>query len=120
MIPEDFKSLLPQRVAIKVSDDPQYYLWVFNPDTGKVRVEHNEDRHPALRLDHSDLAKSVPHPDRIHGYAYPLRHGGGFRITDWDHKPVKDPYIKRQVDLALQGRQVESSVGSQTQSRAAH
>lgn len=117
MIPEDFKSLLPQRVATFIPEH-DYTLWVFNPETAKVILEHNGSKHPAHRIDHSELAERVPHPDRVHGYAYPLRHGGGFRITDWDHKPVKDPYIKRQVDLALQGRQVESSVGSQTQSRA--
>lgn len=117
MIPEDFKRLLgPVHLAAEIEDPAQYWIWVFNPDTGSVRLEHNEDRHPAHHLDHSDLAKLVPNPDRVHGYAYRLRHGKGFRITDWDHHEVKDPYIKRQVDLALQGRQVEASI-SQVQLR---
>lgn len=105
MIPEDFKSLLPKREAAD-ADTLRYWIWVFDPATGKVQVEDNEDRHPARHLDHSDLARRVPHPDRIHGYAYRLRHGKGFRITDWDHREVKDPYVKRQVGLALEGRQV--------------
>lgn len=118
MIPEDFKRLLPEREAAEPSSEPEYYLWVFDPDTAKVHVEHNTDRHPARRIDHSDLAEKVSHPERIHGYAYRLRHGQGFRITDWDHKEIKDPYVKRQVSMALQGRQTAVPSGSQIQARA--
>lgn len=118
MIPEDFKSLLPQREAAEIDDRPHYYLWVFDPQTNKVHVESNEGRDRSDHLDHSHLADAHPHPDRVHGYAYLLRHHRGFRVTDWDHKEVKDPYIKRQVEKALEGKHHEASVGSQAQSRA--
>lgn len=118
MIPEDFKSLLP-KVAAEVPhgvDHPTHYLWVFDPESGRVHVEHNKDRHPKDAVDHSHLAARVSHPDRVHGYAYRIH--GGYRITDWDHNEVKDPYIKEQVRRALRGQQPQEHVGSVAQSRA--
>lgn len=117
MIPEEFKSLLPKQADERPRRrDPYYYLWVFDPETSHVHLEHNANRHPKDAVDHADLAARVPHPDRVHGYAYPIR--GGYRITDWDHREVKDPFIKERVRLALQGRQPKANVGSQVQSRA--
>lgn len=96
----DFLSLLPQhRVARETG--PIYYLWVFDPQSDTIRIEHNEGRHPADRITHEDLARDVPHPERVHGYAY--RIGGGWRITTWEHRAVEDPHVKTLVRDALNG-----------------
>ena len=100
-IPDDFRSLLP-KVAAEADGEPFYYLWVFDPHTGEVTIEHNEGRHPAEHIDHTELAQRVPHPDRIHGYAY--RIGAGWRITTWEHRPVEDAYIHNQVAKELSKR----------------
>lgn len=78
---------------------PTYWLWVFDPQEDKIILEHNEDRHPAHHITHKDLAELVPHPDRIHGYAYRIH--GGWRITEDDHGAVDDPHVKHLVVQAL-------------------
>lgn len=97
-IPEDFIALLPKTGASSESG-PIYWLWVHDPFNDEVTLEHNEDRHPAEHLDHSHLAERVPHPDRVHGFAY--RIGNGWRITDNEHRPVSDPHVFRLVEKAL-------------------
>jgi hypothetical protein len=91
-----FEDSVPKTAA---ESGPVYFLWVFDPQNDEVHVLHNENRHPAEAMDHSNLAERVPHPDRIHGYAY--RIVGGFRITDESHRPVADPHVKRLVENAL-------------------
>jgi len=100
-IPTSFTKLLP-RVAGELSKDPVYWLWVFDPMKDRVYIEHNKNRHSADRITHEDLANRVPHPARVHGYAYPIR--GGYRITDWDHRAVTDPHIFESVRNALRKR----------------
>jgi hypothetical protein len=78
---------------------PIYYLWVFDPQEDKVILEHNEGRHPAQHIDHSHLEDLVPHPDRVHGYAYRIR--GGYRVLDARHRAVEDPHVRRLVFNAL-------------------
>src|SRR5450755_3024481 len=87
----DLKALLPQRTAdVEDEDDrPLYYLWTFNPVDGEVYMDHNEDKHPAHHVTHDDLAPHVHHPEKVHGYAYSIK--DGWRITDDEHKEVKDP-----------------------------
>lgn len=80
-------------------NEPDDFLWVFDPQSDIVHLEHNSNRHPADHKTHKDLAEEVIHPDRVHGYAY--RIPGGWRITDWDHRPVEDPHIRRLVHRAL-------------------
>jgi hypothetical protein len=99
-LPEDFYELLPK--VAEVAGGPVYYLWVFDPATGTVRVENTDGVSRANQQYHLDLAQEIPHPSRIHGYAYPIR--GGYRITDWEHKPVVDPFVKHQVVRALDGQ----------------
>ena len=99
-IPQEFTELLP-KISNEGSDDPIYCLWVYDPQEDKVHVEHNEGRHRAEAIDHGQLAERVPHPGRVHGYAYRIR--GGYRITDWDHRPVADPHIKEAVLDELRG-----------------
>lgn len=75
-----------------------YYVWVFDPQTGEVDVHDGE----SSSLDvpsHDDLARANPHEDRVHGYAYRIING--WRVTDWDDKPLEDPFIKRAVTEAL-------------------
>lgn len=81
--------------------NPFYYLWVYDPHTGDVTVEHNDDRHPADAITHSDLAEIIPHPGRTHGYAYRIENG--WRITDENHSEVLDPNILHEVKLKLKG-----------------
>jgi hypothetical protein len=76
---------------------PLYYRWAFSPDTG-VSLSSNEDDHPARVPYHQDLAGKSG-KDRQHGYAYRIH--GGWRLTDWEHGDVKDPYIVSQVVQAL-------------------
>ena len=78
---------------------PVYWLWVFDPQTAKLTITHNEDRPPAYHVTHKDLAPEVNHPERQEGYVNSIK--GGYRITDRDHKPVTDPYIKRKIVEAL-------------------
>jgi hypothetical protein len=74
---------------------PLYYRWVFSPDTGEVVVGHNEEGHPALVRYHKELAGELNRPNLTHGYAYRLV--GGWRLTDWEHKPLEDPFITSQI-----------------------
>jgi hypothetical protein len=45
------------------------------------------------------LRKVHHHPETIHGYAYRIH--GGWRITDDEHRPVKDPHVVEKVVKAL-------------------
>jgi hypothetical protein len=74
------------------SFDPLYYRWVFSPASGEVTLAHNLEDDPKL---HGDLARERNEPGLVHGYAY--RIGGGWRLTDWEHRPVEDPYVVAQV-----------------------
>lgn len=105
LIPDDFKELLNFRKAFVEHRGPLYWLWVFDPQSGKVIVEHNHGKHRAEHIDHSHLAERVPHPDRTHGYAYKIQ--GGYRITDWEHRPLTDPFIHRAVRDALNDEEPE-------------
>lgn len=75
-----------------------YTLWVFDPQDGEVEV-YDEEGHPLDIPGHEDLAKKHPNPNRIHGYAY--RIVNGWRITDWEHNPIEDRFVLRQVQEAL-------------------
>lgn len=93
-------ALLP-KTSLDREEGPIYFLWVFDPETGEVTLEHNEGRHAAEHVDHGHLAERVVHPDRVHGFAYKIR--GGWRVTTWEHRPVDDPFILRKVKQALGG-----------------
>jgi hypothetical protein len=69
-----------------------YYRWAFAPSDGHVLLSDNTEDPPRF---HSDLAREINEPSTYHGYAY--RIGRGWRITDWDHKTVNDPYVIGQV-----------------------
>lgn len=73
---------------------PLYYRWIFSPHKG-VTVGTNQDDHPALVKYHPALSGEINDTDLVHGYAAPI--GGGWRITDLEHRPVEDPYIVQQV-----------------------
>lgn len=76
-----------------------YYRWAFDPQSGTVNLGHNEEGEPSEVQYHSDLAT---HPDMMHGYAY--RIGGGWRLTDWEHKPVADPYVFASIMRGLRNK----------------
>jgi hypothetical protein len=106
-IAPDLKSLLPKQAAPQEEDDrPVYYLWVFDPDTAKVLIEHNEDKHPADHVTHQDIGAHIHHPDKIQGYAYSIK--DGWRITNDSHDEVKDPFVVKRVLSALRGEHPEA------------
>lgn len=96
--PESFKDLLPKK---KHEDwkGPLYWLFVFDPEDAKAHLEDNEDRHPAEHLTHQDMHPEITHPSRLNGYVYKIQ--GGYRITDDHHKPITDPFVKKQIKKAL-------------------
>jgi|ERR1017187_10564 hypothetical protein len=94
-VPDDLKSLLDPTYDDSDYDGPLYWLWVFNPIDGKVTVATNDDKHPADTIGHEHIVPDATHPSRQEGYCYKIR--GGYRITDITHKPIKDPYVKREV-----------------------
>jgi hypothetical protein len=95
MIPDDFKSILYPKTA---SDKrPLQHLFVFDPDTTEVHLDHAKGHEFPL---HEDIAEHVVHPDRVEGYAIAIKHG--WRIVDADMHEV-DPFVKSQVRKALEG-----------------
>lgn len=117
MIPEEFKKLLPKVGAEVETGLPIYFLWIFDPQKDETILEHNEGRHTAEHVDHQELARRVPHPERVHGYAYKIK--DGWRITDWEHRPVDDPHIQSSVRRALRKEGAHRlRGGSAIQSRA--
>jgi hypothetical protein len=116
-LPKDFTDLLPSKLAEQHHEEgPVYYLWVFDPHEDKIILEHNYGKHRAEHVDHAKLAERVPHPDRVHGYAYKIV--GGFRITDYEHRPVEDPHVLKKVKDALVGAKNPAVENSQVQARA--
>lgn len=77
---------------------PLYYRWAFNPDDGTVTLDHNESTHPAFVQTPSAMRDSE---HSTHGYAY--RISGGWRLTDYEHNPVSDPFIVAQVVRTIRG-----------------
>lgn len=82
-----------------------YYVWVFDPQTGEVDVYDGESNSLDVPS-HDDLANQYPHEERLHGYAYRIING--WRVTDWEDKPVEDPYVLNAVTAALRGTQGHS------------
>lgn len=107
-IAEDFKSLLPHLAGHEGESDPDLeFLWVYEPpehqgEHGKIHLVNRETDHPAHIPHLQDIATHVHHPDRRQGYAYSIQ--GGWRITDDDHKSIKDdPYLEHLILKALRG-----------------
>lgn len=78
--------------------EPLYVRWTHSPTHG-VQLSHNGEDHPALVNYHQNLAGD---PDKTHGYAY--RINNGWRLTNYEHQPVDDPYVVNQVVRALTGK----------------
>ena len=79
-----------------------YYVWVFDPQSGEVDL-YDSEQHSLEVPSHQDLAQQYPHESRLHGYAYRIING--WRVTDWDDKPLDDPYVLRTVQDALREAQ---------------
>lgn len=97
--PSEFVSLLPRRTAVQADDRPYMWLWVYDPESGQATVDHSEDKPAAHFLSHKTFARHIHHPDQVRGYANPIQ--GGWRIMDDEGKKVEDPYIIRQIQVAL-------------------
>lgn len=77
---------------------PLYYRWAFDPRDGVI-LSSNDDDH-AFRLPyHRDLGGGKA---QVNGYAYRIR--GGWRLTDWEHRPLEDPFVISSVVKALNGK----------------
>lgn len=100
-ISDDFLSLLPRQAEVEEETwkGPVYCLWVFDPMTDRVTVDHNKGRHRAKAVTHSDMCPEVLHPGRLNGYANKIQ--GGWRITTDDHKLVEDPHVIKKVRESL-------------------
>lgn len=72
-----------------------YYRWVYSPSTGDVTLAHNHEGHPANIRFHDELNEDRPEADQINGYAYKL--DGGWKLTDEEHKPVRDPHMLKVI-----------------------
>jgi hypothetical protein len=77
---------------------PLYYRFVLKPSDGSVVLSHNDETDPAHVRYHGDLANEI-REQGVHGFAY--RIGKGWRLTDYEHKPIDDPFVRRQVLGAL-------------------
>lgn len=84
----------PYGMTYSHAGKPLYYRWVFSPTKG-VTLGTNQDAHPALIDYHQNLGGQINDTDLTHGYAYPI--GNGYRVTDYEHQPVSDPYIVNAV-----------------------
>jgi hypothetical protein len=93
----DFQALLPSTSLDY--DGPTYHLWVFHPEDDSVSIHHHSGKHPAEHTTHGQLRQVHHHPETIHGYAYRIK--GGWRISDDEHRPVKDPHVVEKVIQAL-------------------
>lgn len=96
-IAPDFKALLP-KTGLDY-DGPVYHLWVFHPEDDSVSLHNNHGEHPAEHITHGQLRQRHHHPETVHGYAYRIR--GGWRITDDENHPIRDPHIVERVTQAL-------------------
>lgn len=100
-VAEDFHELLVTKIAQKADPRPLYYLWVYDPDTDELHIDHNEDKHPAWKHTYRTVAPHVHHPEKVRGKAWAIK--GGWRIMDEDNGEV-DPYVARRVHEELRKR----------------
>lgn len=80
-------------------DQPLYYRFLFDPQDGEVTLSSNDEDHPAHVRYHLDMAEQTGAAQPYHGYAY--RVGRGWRLTDWEHNAIDDPFINAAVLRAL-------------------
>jgi hypothetical protein len=80
---------------------PVFYRWVFSPSDGQVRLSHNQEGHPAHIRTHKDLANEANEHGCVHGYAFRMG-DDQYRVLDYAHKPLVDPYIKVRVKKAVE------------------
>lgn len=99
--PEGGTPLTQEHYGAITGRPPLYYRWVFTPEQG-VTLSSNDDDHPSRVPYHTDLGGLVDQQAPYHGYAY--RIGDGWRLTDWEHGAVEDPFIAAQVVRALKGK----------------
>ncbi len=101
-VPDFIKEAFEGRVSAEPIKGPHMYRWVFNPQDATVELNHNHDR-PRHKTEYlTDMAAKHPH-ETVKGYAYRIK--GGWRITDWEHKPLTDKYILKSVHTAIEKRE---------------
>lgn len=81
---------------------PLYYRWTYDPDAQDVELVHNDEKRRSEAEYHLEVGQRHG-PHHQHGYAYRIK--GGWRITDWEHKPEKDPNVKQRVIEAIRNRE---------------
>lgn len=77
-------------------------LWAFSPRSGRVHLYNEADHHPAEVPTHDSIARDLGEVGLSHGFAYGIP--GGFRVLDYNHGPVEDPFVRRHVVDALRKR----------------
>lgn len=82
---------------------PIYYMWVYSPTTGHVTLAHDEESSRANQEYHLELRERRHEEDLVHGYAYRIK--GGWRITDWEHKPFLDRHGRRVIVESIHKRE---------------
>ena len=78
---------------------PFYYRFVLRPSDGEVELAHNWESPADVVRYHSDLAAEQNEDGLYNGFAYRIK--GGWRLTDWEHRPIDDPFVVAQVMRAI-------------------
>jgi hypothetical protein len=98
----------PQQTLSRVtvaSAHPVRKLWAFSPQSGQVHLYDEGDHHPTEVPTHESIARKLGEVGLHHGYAYTIP--GGWRVLDYHHQPVADPYVLRFVVNALRKHRAE-------------
>lgn len=95
-----------QRTSSAKLAHPLYQRWVFSPASGAVELSDNSGDPLDVKY-HGDLARELNEPNLVHGYAY--RISDGWRLLDWDSKPVTDPFVYATVMRKLRGSVAEDN-----------
>jgi hypothetical protein len=104
-LPGQFPPAEPQpqatlaRVAVAT---PFRLLWAFAPGSGRTHLYDESEHHPAEAPTHETIARDLGEVGMSHGYAYSIP--GGWRVLDYHHQPVADPFVRRQVVDRLRKR----------------
>lgn len=89
----------PRQSRVKLAT-PLYVRWAFSPASSEVMLADNEGD-PLNVQYHGDMAAQLNEPNLVHGYAYRLQ--DGWRLFDWENRPLEDPFIIAQVMRKLVG-----------------
>jgi hypothetical protein len=93
---------MPKAASATATAAPFRLLWAFAPSSGRTHLYDESDHHPAEAPTHDTIARDLGEVGTSHGYAYSIP--GGWRVLDYHHQPVADPFVRRQVVDRLRKR----------------